>query len=171
MSLEFWDANRRKWVLYRSEAQHSEDCTRYPFENIPRRIFLDTNVVNLLVKHGEQVFEQAAISADLDPTRAFDIEALMHVFTIGARANWNILASRKTLDEIGQTSDPYVRDDLLDYAVQLVEFDGEDSAHAASLGRRLVDAPFTSALPDPADRELIGNAIGLWDGPPLSPRS
>ncbi len=37
----------------------------------------------------------------------------------------------------------------------------DDSAYAMRLGRLLVDAPFASALPGAADRELIGNAIGL----------
>jgi hypothetical protein len=161
MGLEHWDPHRRKWILYRSQAQHSEDCARYPFENIPGRVFLDTNVVNLLVKHSEQVFEQTTIPADLDVTSAHDVEALMHVFHVGACANWDILASRKTLDEIEQTPQPDVRDELLDYAVQLVELPSEDSAFAADLGRRLVDAPFVSALPDRSDRELIGNAIGF----------
>jgi hypothetical protein len=161
MGLEHWDASRRKWVLYWSEAQHNEDCTRYPFESIPRRVFLDTDVVNLLVKQSEQVFEQAPIPEQIDRTRAVDTEALMHVFHVGARANWDILASRKTLEEIGRTPDPDIRNDLLDYAALLVEQTSEDSAFAASFGRRLVDAPFVSALPDPGDRELIGNAIGF----------
>ena len=161
MGLEHWDSNRGRWVLYWSEAQHSEDCVRYPLENIPRRIFLDTNVVNLLVKHSEQVFEQAPIPGDLDDTSALDIEALMHVFHIGARADWDIIASTKTLYEIGQTLDSDVMEELLDYAVGLVEPPSEDRAFAESFGRRLVDAPFVSALPDPADRELIGNAIGF----------
>ncbi|HEX4182644.1 MAG TPA: hypothetical protein VHY34_05255 [Caulobacteraceae bacterium] len=161
MGLEHWDSRRRKWVLYRSQQQHSDDCAQYPFENIPRKVFLDTNVVNLLVKHGEQVFEQATIPGHLDETTALDTEALMHVFHVGARADWDILASRKTLDEIGQTPDAEVRDELLDYAIQLVEQPCEDSAFAATFGRRLVDAPFVSALPDLADRELIGNAIGF----------
>jgi len=161
MSLEHWDANRGKWVLYRNREQHSDDCDRYPFESIPRRVFLDTDVVNLLVKQGEQVFEQAPIPEHLDRTRALDTEALMHVFHVGARASWDILASRKTLEEIGRTPDPGMRDDLLDYAVLLVEQTSEDSAFAAGFGRRLVDTPFVSALPDPGDRELIGNAIGF----------
>jgi len=161
MGLELWDPSRAKWVMYPSQGHHSEDCARYPFESIPRKVFLDTNVVNLLVKHSEQVFEQAPIPDDLDDTGALDVESLMHVFQIGMRANWNILASRKTLDEIGQTPDLDVRDGLLDYAFQLLEAPSEDSAFAASFGRRLVDAPFVSALPDPADRELIGNAIGF----------
>lgn len=161
MGLEHWDPGRRKWVLYRSQQQHSDDCAQYPFESIPRRVFLDTNVVNLLVKHSEQVFEQAAIPSHLDDTTALDTEALMHVFHVGARADWDILASRKTLDEIGQTPESDIRDELLDYAVQLVELPNEDSAFASSFGRRLVDAPFVAALPDLADRELIGNAIGF----------
>jgi hypothetical protein len=161
MGLEQWDPTRRKWVLYRSQQQHSDDCAQYPFESIPRRVFLDTNVVNLLVKQSEQVFEQAAIPGELDHTSALDTEALMHVFHVGARASWDIIASRKTLDEIGKTPDSGVRDELLDYAIQLVELPNEDSAFAAPFGRRLVDAPFVSALPVLADRELIGNAIGF----------
>ncbi len=161
MGLEHWDNTRGKWILYRSRGQHSLDCEQHPFEAIPRRIFLDTNVVNLMVKYSEQVFEQAWLPDGLDRTRAHDVEALMHVFHFGGRAPWEIVASRKTLSEIGETPDPAVRDGLFDYAGELVDPPTEDSAYAASLGRRLIDAPFTAALPDPADRELIGNAIGL----------
>lgn len=161
MGLELWDPNRGRWVLYQTEAEHSEDCARHPFEEIPRKVFLDTNVVNLLVKFGEHVFEQVSLPDGLDATRAHDAEALMHVFQVGQWDGWNILTSRKTLDEIAQTPDSHIRDDLLSYAVELVDLPGEETAHAASFGRRLVDTPFVSALPDLADRELVGNAIGL----------
>lgn len=161
MSLEHWDPVRGKWVLYRSEAEHSADCAKHPFEDVPRKVFLDTSVVNLLVKWGEQVFEQVALPEGLDRTRVLDIEALMHVFHVGTRAGWDLLASRKTLDEIRQTPDPLIRDELLDYAMLLVRPGIEDAAWAESLGRQLVDTHFLSALPDPADRELIGNAIGF----------
>jgi len=161
MGLEHWDSDRRRWILYRSPAQHSEDCARYPFESLPQRVFLDTNVVNLLVKQREQIFEQVPVPEGVNSKRALDIEALMHVFHVGARANWEILASRKTLDEINRTPDLQLRDDLLDYAVELVEPLSDESAFAASLGRRLIDAPFTSSLPGRDDRELIGNAIGF----------
>ncbi len=161
MRLEHWDPDRRKWILYRSEAQHGEDCDRYPFESIPRRVFLDTNVVNLLVKQSDQIFEQEPIPDNLEHTRAVDTEALMHVFYVGARANWDILASRKTLDEIEQTPDAESRSDLLEYAVDLVEMSGENRTFAESFGRRLIDTSFVSALADLADRELIGNAIGF----------
>ena len=148
MGLELWDPSRRRWVLYRSQVHHSEDCARHPYEEIPGRVFLDTNVVNLLVKQSEQIFEQAAIPPGLDVTRAHDIEALMHVFYVGTRANWDLLASRKTLDEIHNTPDADVKAELLEYAVQLVELPSEDSAFATSSGPRLIDAQFVSALPN-----------------------
>ena len=57
---------------------------------MPRRVFLDTNVINVLVKHSTHVFEQEPIPSDIEPTLATDIEALMHVFYVGARANWEL---------------------------------------------------------------------------------
>jgi hypothetical protein len=53
--------------------------------------FLDTNVINVLVKYSAHVFECEPIPPDIDPTLATDIEALMRVFYVGARANWSRL--------------------------------------------------------------------------------
>ena len=50
MVLEHWDEVRGKWLLYRKPGENHADCERYPFERIPARVFLDTNVVNLIVK-------------------------------------------------------------------------------------------------------------------------
>lgn len=161
MGLEHWDIERGRWMLYRNQAEHSEDCTRYPFDDIPKRIFLDTNIVNLLVKQSECVFGQVPIPAHFDRTSALNIEALMHVFNVGARAYWDVLASSRTLEEIDQTPDADMRGALMGYAIELVEPQSAETAYAAQFGRRLKDAEFFSALPDTADRELIGNAIGL----------
>ncbi len=149
LGLEPWDPQRFKWVLYRSQSQHTADCERYPLSAMPRRVFLDTNVVNLLVRYSEQVFEQAPLPYGLTETRAHDIEALMHVFYVGARADWDILGSRKVLDEISQTPDADLKAELLDYAVHLVEPPSEDGDYAANLGRRLINAPFTAGCPTP----------------------
>ncbi len=54
MGLEHWDTLRRKWVLYRSQAQHSVDCARYPFESIPRKVFLDTNQGDRVKQGGDK---------------------------------------------------------------------------------------------------------------------
>jgi hypothetical protein len=56
------------------------------------------------------------------------VEALMHVFHLGGRAPWEIVAARKTLDEISETPDAGIRKQLLDYAFELVELPTEDSA-------------------------------------------
>lgn len=163
MTPEHWDSRKAKYVLYRTVEQHSQDCARFPFEGIPKRVFLDTNVINVLVKHCEHVFDHTPIPGDIHPTLAADIEALMHIFCVGARANWDILGSQKTLDELSRTRDGALRADLLEYAFGVVNqgLDDEDRKFANDFGRRLVDAPFVAALPDVADRELIGNAIGF----------
>ena len=163
MALERWDPRRRKYVMYQSAEQHSEDCARFPLERIPKRVFLDTNVINVLVKHCKHIFDRTPIPVDADDTLAADIEALMHIFFVGARANWDILGSQKALDELARTRNGPLRDDLLEYAFGIVnrDLDDENCKFAADFGRRLIDAPFAAALPDLADRELIGNALGF----------
>ena len=115
MRLEHWDAARRKFVLCHSQAEHSMDCQRYPFESIPRRMSLDTNVINRLVKWRVQVFDRDAIPPDTEETLALDVEALMRIFTVGERASWGLVGSPKTLGELARTRDPALRSKLLDY--------------------------------------------------------
>src|SRR5665213_1336717 len=71
--------------------------------------------------------------------------------------------SQKTIDELSRTRDGSLREDLLEYALGFINRDlgDEDRRFAADFGRRLISAPFVAALPDLADRELIGNAIGF----------
>lgn len=163
MGLEHWDSERRKYVLYRSQVQHRHDSARFPFESIPRRVFLDTNVVNLLVKHRVHIFDREPIFATIDPTSAVDIEALMHIFAVGSRADWDIVGSPKTLDEIYKTKNADLRGDLLDYGGEIVDLrpDSEDRRYALDFGRRLIDTTLLDTLPDVSDRELIGHAVAL----------
>jgi hypothetical protein len=159
--LEEWDEARRKWLLYRSAAEHHADCERHPFEGIPGRIFLDTNVVNLIVKHAPVIFEMERQDSDLPISRRRDIEALAHIFAVGARANWTLRVAETTLDEINRTLHELLRRDLASYALEMLERDTDDSARGSSLGRRVADSTLFARLPDRADRELLGNAIGL----------
>lgn len=108
------------------------------------------------------VFEREPIPSDIEQTLAIDIEALMHVFYVGARADWNLVGSQKNLEELSRTTDGTLRNDLVEYAMGLVNQDitDENRAFAERFGRLFVDASFVAALPDIADRELIGNAIG-----------
>ena len=159
--LEERDPRSGRWVLYRSQAEHSRDCEQYPYESIPSRVFLDTNVVNALVKHAAHIFEQEPLTDGLHQTMAHDVEALMHVFQIGSRANWELVASSKTLEEISQTPIEELRETLMDYAVEIAECSGEVADFALDLGRRIVGSNFLDMLPDRNDRELLAHAIGL----------
>jgi hypothetical protein len=163
MGLERWDSRRRKYILYDTAVQQSSDCSGLPFERIPRRVFLDTNVINLLVKFSEEVFDFVDISARLESTLALDVEALRHIFFVGQRANWSVFGSLKTLEELSQTGDLDLRRRLLGYGMEVIDrdFNDEDWKYGVNLGRKLRDSHFLSALPDLADRELVGNAIGL----------
>ncbi len=161
MGIEQWDETRQRWIVYRNQAEHSEDCKTYPYDAVPGRIFLDTNVVNLLVDYSEQIFDQEPLPAIADRMLAEDVEALMHIFFVGRRANWSVMASRKTLHEIQNTPDRARRDRLRQFAIDLISPEDEANAYASVVGRRMIDAPFTDGLPDKADRELIGNAVGL----------
>jgi hypothetical protein len=160
VTLEQWDYRSKRWILYATQADHSADCAKHPFEQIPQRVFLDTNIVNLIVKWPEQIFEQAAPPPDLDEGRAHDIEALMHLFYIGQRMSWQMIASAKTLEEIDRTVDEAVRNDLLNYAIEVADT-SVASRWGRELGRRLNGSTLLQALPDASDRELLGNAIGM----------
>ncbi|WEK02156.1 MAG: hypothetical protein P0Y59_10905 [Candidatus Sphingomonas phytovorans] len=147
--------------MYRTREEHSADCAKYPIEAVPQRIFLDTNVVNLMVKQRASVFEQEPIPDTLEREAAIDTEALMHITSMAFRGGWAMVVSAKTIEEISQTVDDVVREDLLDYAFEVVHSDPEDTAYAADLGRRVADSPLIAALPDRNDRELLGNAIAF----------
>lgn len=167
MTLEHWDPARGRWMMYSTPDEQSEDCRVHPFDRVPRRIFLDTNVVNLMVKHRLNVFEQEPISPALHPSTAHHVEALMHLMSIGFSAGWDLVISRETINEIERTTDPFVRGELLDYAWEVSdeefdEYGGHvDFVFAAKLGRSFAQADMMAMLPDESDRILVGHAIGL----------
>jgi len=156
MGLEFWDHDRRRFVLYMSRQEHSDDCIRHPFEAIPSRIFLDTNVINLLVKESVYIFEQEGIGQDRFGFIGLQAEALMHLFAVGCRADWTLVGSVKSLEEIGETCNDALREMLLDYALEIVETRTERAAYAADFGRRLAASSVMRRLPDLADPAING---------------
>lgn len=156
----------KRFVLYRSQEEHRADCDRFPFDRIPIRIFLDTSVINCLVKWPQCIFEMEYPPDDLDSTLHLDIESLMHVFQVGQRANWDITTSPKALEELSQTKDSDLCSRLIEYGVGLAEYasaneSNEDLRYADDLARRLRDSTFMSSLPDIADRDLIAHAIAF----------
>lgn len=163
MRLEYWDPIRQRYLLYRQPEQHAADCKRYPFESIPHRIFLDTNVINRLVRWRDQIFEYEAIPPETEEQLAFDIEALMHVLHRADRTSMRLIGSIKTIEELGDTPDPAWRNALVSYGIELVDehLGSENHSFAIDFGRRLVGSQLVAPLPDTADQELIAHAIAL----------
>lgn len=159
--LECWDVTRKRWIMYQDSESHSLDCQLYPFEEMPTRIFIDTSVVNILIKFAGTIFDMKAQDPSQSLPRRQDVEALLHVFAVGASANWDLVASSRTFDEVSQTKDQAVRADLVSYVLEILERGTPESTHGQNLGRRLADSSLLAALPDRTDRELLGNAIGL----------
>ena len=145
----------------------SSECAKFPFEKIPQRVFLDTNIIDCLVKWSSCIFEGEEPPSLLDTTLRSDIVSLTHIFLIGSRANWDIVASHKTIGELSDTRDEVLRVQLLNYGDDLLEYAtangvaDEDHKYATNLARRSVDSSFLAPLPDVSDRELVAHAIAL----------
>jgi hypothetical protein len=153
--------------MTKNETVPTSGDPKFAFEAIPRRVFLDTNVVNCLVKWGECIFESEEPPSGLDATLLTDIASLTRIFVVGRRANWDIVVSDKTIQELSETLDNNLRNRLLNYGDGLIEYSTtngvgqEDHQYASDLARRLVDSPFLAPLPDASDRELVAHAIAL----------
>lgn len=162
MAVELRDPVSGRYTLYTSQAAHSADCALYPYESLPRRVFLDTSVVNVIVKFREEIFEGRPIDSVMEPVLAEDVESLSHLFAAGTRTPWNLVSSRTMLQELSQTRSDEVREELLDYGINLVDpaIDGEHWFRD-DLARKLEGSSLLAALPDKADRRLLSHAIAM----------
>jgi hypothetical protein len=152
-----------RFVLYRTHEEHGADCKKFPYKEIPRRVFLDTDILNCLVKWPKCIFEMEEIPLEVDDTLKTDIESLMHVFHVGNHACWDLVASDLTLNELSATRNRVLREELLEYGITLVDLmdNSEEKRHANDLIRRLQDSSFLASLPDRNDRHLIAHAVAL----------
>lgn len=148
-------------------SQRGSEDEEFPFEKLPRRIFLDTNIVDCLVKWGASIFDGEEPPTDLGETLLSDVLSLRNIFFIGGRANWDIVTSHKTMAELADTRDEAHRTVLLQYGSELIQYaaangtSDEDERYAIELARRLIDSVYLAPLPDASDRELVAHAIAL----------
>jgi len=135
--------------------------------NLPRRVFLDTNVVNFVLDHGMCIFEGEEPQESLSASDLSDLQALHLIFLTGERAHWELAVSPLTYQEISQTPDLERRKDLERWLGELWCYwrdcfaeDGTLSdAYAKELEHRLVGSPLLRCFPDRSDRALISHAI------------
>ena len=138
------------------------------FYQIPRRAFLDTNVVNLVLDYGDQIHDNVPIPEGCDDRTRESVEGLCGIFDTGQRASWQFAISPLTYREVSATSDPLRRYHLESWFAELWPYwremitamDNLPSFFEAEETRlRLLSSGVLEVLPDIADRLLICDAI------------
>jgi len=135
--------------------------------NIPRRVFLDTNVINFIMDYSDSIFENAEIQAGLPLRDIADIEALRLIFETGARAHWELAVSNVTYVEITNTVDKSRRKALQGWFSETWSYwrdcfdedGGLSDDHANKLAVEMECSGALAMFPDPCDRTLIAHAI------------
>ena len=140
------------------------------FEDLPRRVFLDTCVVNFMLDHGEQIHDGAPLPTETStsPWVGRDIEAMYNIMLVGQRAMWQYAISPHTYQEIAATSDKSRRHqleiwfrDLWQYWLGVIH-DRDDLpsfVEAEDIRVRLLASGSLDTLPDLADRVLVCDAM------------
>ncbi len=138
------------------------------FDNIPRRVFLDTNIVNLTLDYGEQIHEGIDIPSSVSTRLQNDIEALRAIFDTGSRAFWQLAISPITYREVTKTEDPKRTYALQKWFFEIWNYWQQflHSAHdlpsfseAEEERLSLLSSGVLEVLPDMADRVLLTDAI------------
>lgn len=138
------------------------------FFQIPRRVFLDTNIVNFTLDFGDQIHECADIPDDIDDRTRENIQGLCGIFDTGQRAFWQFAISSLTYREIIATRNLKRRHHLESWFVELWNhwnemvnsMDNLPSFFEANETRlNIISSGLLDILPDDADRLLICDAI------------
>lgn len=138
------------------------------FFSICRRAFLDTNVVNLILDHGEFIHENTPLSSHVHPNVQREVKSLAGIFDTGQRAFWQFAISPLTYQEVSATNDPTRRANLESWFADLWHYwreivramDNLPSFIEAEETRvGLLSSGIMDVLPDVSDRVLLADAI------------
>ena len=139
-----------------------------PLQDVPRRVFLDTCVVNFMLDHGEQIYDGGSIPADANQRVARDIEAMSDIMFVGKRAMWQLAISPHTYQEIAATRDggrrhrlDYWFEDLWQYWLGIIHENDDlpSFVEAEDTRLRLLGSGILDVLSDMADRVLVCDAV------------
>ncbi len=139
-----------------------------PINGFPRRVFLDTNIVNFILDFGEQIHENAPISESLGKRESSDIEALQGIFNTGSRALWQLAISPHTFQEIIRTKDSNRQKKLGNWFIDIWAYwhsiieehsDLPDFIESENLRIKLLADGSLDCFEDIVDRVLICDAI------------
>ena len=148
------------------------------FPELPKLVFLDTNVVQNLHSFGEFIYEDvldpmtdSSISAH-GPRFRDDIFALADFMSLGRHCGWPIAVSPGTIGELGAIQRPDKRHKLTNWANGLLQYfsqfselsvaDGDscDSGlERFTAGQRCWLSELLEFLPQESDRQLVIDAL------------
>ena len=136
-----------------------------PFEDIPRRIFLDSSTLQTLQCYGEFLYENVPV-AETDPIHRdgngiAKLEALCRIMQVAERAPFEFALSRNSFAEIHAKGDARYLQwayDVLDHWLACLEESGEPCGDQAALDA--IDSNAYGYLGE-GDRTLLKDAIRL----------
>ena len=147
--------------------------------DLPKLIFLDTNIVQNLHSFGEFIFDRVSTPdlekklSTLSPRITADIYALADFMALGVRAGWPLAVSPGTQREFRAIQDPNKRDALTAWEQRLADYfagnfdqsqgeiEGSSSSemtHFTSIQRSRM-AALLKAFPDKQDQQLFIDAV------------
>lgn len=136
--------------------------------DLPRRTFLDTNVINFILDFGPQIFDNEDIPEGIDQVEINDLKSIRLIFQTGQKASWQLAISPLTFGEIIATNNPVRRIflerwffEIWNYWREIVDISGNlpDFQTAENIRVELLASPNLREFPDIHDRLLICDAI------------
>ena len=135
------------------------------FEDIPRRVFLDSSILQTLRDYGGFLYEYESLSPldriNRDPKGVAKLEALRFIMHIAERAPFEFALSRNSFVEVERSNDPRYLQwayDVLDHWLSCLEESGEPRADLIALSA--IDSSALNYL-GAGDRALLRDAIAL----------
>ena len=156
-----------------------DDAQATGLPDLPKLIFLDTNIVQNLHSFGEFIFDRVSTPdlekklSTLDPRGTDDIYALADFMALGVRSGWPLVVSPGTQREFRAIQDPNKRDALIAWEQRLADYFAEnfdqsrgetegssysEMTHFTSLQRSRM-ADLLKAFPDRQDQQLFIDAV------------
>ena len=108
------------------------------FENLPYRIFLDSNILQNLQKYGEFIWEN--IETSIPEKHTENIKALRNIFSLNFRASFEFALSENSIKEISDKNDrSYLQwgFDVLDHWMSCIETYEKSEAFSGEGGKIL----------------------------------
>ncbi len=136
--------------------------------SLPRRIFLDTCVLNFILDYGDQIHESIEIPAEVPSREAADIDSLNGIWDVGQRAFWELAVSPLSYRELASTTDVRRASQLGNWFVEIwnswreiiAEGEGFPSfLEAEEIRLHWLSTGILDILPDVSDRWLICDAL------------